>query len=243
MLYETKLDKLIGEIVLANDQAKKAAHVSSGKLSASGLGEPLQWQILKTLGIGERVVDEYTLRKFLRGQQIEEWLITHMDGLVKKQEPVTYRNVVGFMDALVDTANYDFPVGVIPHEVKSVTNAKFKRLVKQKEADIGHKLQAGLYALALEAKHYAVDYVASDDLRVMTFVYPTHEIKPAIDQIIDEYDAQLAKKQVPVFSPRQKWQAEPLYNKFPEWSELTQKEIDMVIKVHYPTIWEKYEKN
>lgn len=239
MFYETHLDKLIGEIVVVNNKVKRAAHVSSGKLSASGLGEPLQWQILKTLQIGEQVVDEYTLRKFLRGTQIEEWLVNHMDGLIKKQEPVIYRNVVGYMDALVDTKNYDFPVGVIPHEVKSVTNAKFKRLVKQREADIGHKLQAGLYALAVNSEYFAVDYVASDDLRVMSFVYRTAEIQPAIDQIITEYDNQLAKQQVPIFTPRQKWQADKLYNKFPEWSELTQNQIDLTIKVHYPTAWEK----
>lgn len=239
MLYETFLDKLIGTKLTALDQEKRNNHKSSGKLTASGLGDPLQWQVLKSLKIGERVVDEYTLRKFLRGQQIEEWFVSQLDDVVKKQEFVEYRGVIGFMDVLMDTKSCDFPVGVIPHEVKSVTNAKFKRLVKQKEADIQHRLQAGLYALATNSEHYAVDYIASDDLRVMTFVYKTTEIQPAIDQIITEYDAQMAKQQVPVFSARLAWQEQDLYNKFPEWSKLTQDEIDLVIKTHYPNVWLK----
>lgn len=240
MLVETHLDKEIDAALRVIADAETLKHVPSGKLSASGLMEPLQWQVLKALQAGTRVVDDYVLRKFVRGKQVEDWVTPLIPGAVEFQKFLTYRNVVGYADAIVDTKDYNHKIGIIPHEVKSVTNAKFKRLVKRGEADEGHKLQGGLYALATGATHFAIDYVASDDLRIMTFIYPITDMQQQIDQIIDAYDAQMAKQIVPVFEPRYKWQADKNYNKFPEWSDLTEKECQIALNYHYPGAWEKY---
>lgn len=240
MYIETALDKQINKDLRAANEAESAAHISSGGLSASGLMEPLQWQVLKSLVIGSREIEDYTLRKFIRGRQVEDWLMVHIPGLISTQERVEYRGVVGLMDAFVDTKDYDHNLGQIPHEVKSVTNAKFKRINKLKEADIGHKYQSGLYALAKGSTHYAIDYIAADDLRVLSFVFDVAEVKPEIDAIIDAYDAQMVKQIVPIFEPRIKWQADTLYQKFPDWATLTEKECTLALNYLYPEAWQKY---
>lgn len=239
MYNDSYVDRLVGQKLIERDAEESAKHISSGKLSASQLGSPLQWQILKTLGIGQRKVDEYTLRKFFRGKEIEKWLLSEMDGVIEQQKSIEYRGMVGFVDAMVDTKNYDFKFGVIPHEVKSVTNLKFKRIVSQKSADNGHILQAASYALATGSEHFAIDYVASDDLRILTFVYPVTGVKPVINAVIDRYQAQLKLKQVPIFIANEKWQSDIKYNNYPEWTDLTQDQIDLAIKIHYPKVWEK----
>lgn len=242
MFIETHLDKQIDNALRLQAEAEELKHTPSGKLSAGGLMEPLQWQVLKALQAGKRVVDDYTLRKFLRGKQVEDWLVKLVPGVLEAQKFVEYRGVVGYADAIVETDKYDFNLGIIPHEVKSVTNAKYKRIEKRKEADMGHKYQAALYALAIGASHYAIDYVASDDLRVLTFIYPTAEIKDEIDAIIDAYNAQMAKQVVPIFEPRYKWQADKMYNKFPEWANLTEAECNLALNHYYPGAWENYAK-
>lgn len=240
MLRETQLDNQISENIRRVDDARSLGHTPSGKLSASMLGLPVQWQVLKTLGVGTRVIDDYTLRKFLRGNHVEQWLIGEMPGLVEAQKFVEYRNAIGYVDAVVDTVNLDHQLGVIPFEIKSVTNAKFKRIEKAGEADIGHQLQAGLYALGLGSAHYALNYVASDDYRLLTYIYPTEEIKPLVDGIIDEYDNYISRREIPVFVAKQKWQANKEYQQYPEWQELTAEECQLAMQVHYPTAWEQY---
>ncbi len=188
------------------------------------------------LGIGSKQVDDYTLRKFNRGRDIEDWFLGLLPGVVEQQKDVEYRGVVGKIDALVDTTDHDNKLGVIPHEVKSVTNAKYKQLWSRRDADEGHKLQAALYALATNSEYFAIDYIASDDLRVITWIYRTEDYKAEIDQIIDTFQAQLAAKEIPVFTPRYKWQANPLYNAYPNWSELTQDEINHQAQ-EYPDLW------
>lgn len=239
MFVDTFLDKTITTNLREAEIAESAKHSPSGKLSASGLSSPVQWQVLKTLGVGVRHYDDYTLRKFKRGRDIEDWLMTHIPGIVETQKPVSYRNVVGLVDAVVDTADYDHKLGVIPHEVKSVTNAKYKRIEKEGRADEGHMFQGGLYALALGSPYYAIDYVASDDLRVLSYVYPTKDIKPAIEAIIDRYDDCIKRQVIPVFEARYKWQADKKYTQYEEWQGLTEEECAMALNYYYPGAWEK----
>lgn len=215
------IDKILTE---ANEK-KSRKHKSSGKLSAGMLGSPLQWQILKHLNVEQRPIDAYTLRKFKRGVDIEAWLQKHIPGLIDDQKFVEYRQTVGYIDALVDTESYNYPVGIIPHEIKSVTNAKYKWITSRGVPDDGHILQAGLYALAIGSDHFAIDYIASDDLRLTSFLLETKDYKERIDNIIDEYQEQLKKKEIPVFVPLQKWQANKIYNNYPSWSDLNQEEI------------------
>lgn len=227
MILDTYLDRKIGEALLKENEERESNHKSSGKLSASMLGWPLQWQILKSLGIPQEPKDEYTLRKFKRGNHVEDWLVEKLNP-VEKQKFVEYRDCIGYVDALVDTKDWDWKNGVIPLEIKSTTNLKFKRIVKQ-GADRSHKLQAGFYALALGTKHFGVTYVASDDYRVQTYIYETDSVKDEIEKIIDEFENQ-RKVGVPVFEPAEEWQAKKLYNNYPEWVELTQEQINDKIK-------------
>jgi len=214
---DTYLDTVIGEKILNQNKQERSNHKSSRKLSASMLGQPLQWQVLKFLNVPAKETDEYTVRKFLRGKQIEDWLISEMHCVEEKQKFVEYRDVIGYVDAMVDTAGNDFNVGIIPHEVKSVSNAKYKRITQQKGADKGHLLQAGLYALATESKHFAIDYVATDDLRVITYVIDTDDVRNEIEEIIDRYNKQIHKQVIPKFEAVEEWQANEKYCNYPDW--------------------------
>lgn len=218
------LDRLIDKKLLALNEIERANHTSSGKLSASMLGEPLQWQILKMRGVHTQPFDGYTLRKFLRGKQIESWVMQHMDAITT-QKYVEYRGCCGLIDAVVLSDDWDFKYGLIPHEVKSVANAKYKRILKEGQADPQHKLQAGFYAMATNASHYAIDYIASDDLRVTTYIYDVSDIENEIDMIIDNFNNALGEETIPVFIPRYKWQENIKYCRYPEWMNLTPIEL------------------
>lgn len=229
MKIDNFIDKKIGAEITADNNAKSLKHISSGKLSASRLGDPLQWQILYVLGVPQKPIDEYVLRKFLRGNQIEEWLVSKIEA-IETQKFVEYKNVVGYVDAVVETKDWDFWNGIIPLEVKSVSNAKFKRIEKQ-GADRGHKLQAGLYALAMGSNHFGVCYVATDDLRVQTYIYETAEIKDEVDSIIAKYDEARKNSIIPEFEAIEKWQGNVQYSKYPEWQQLTKDELVEKLKL------------
>jgi len=224
MKKDTFINAYVGKQVLDADIKEREAHKSSGKLSASALGQPLQWQILHCLGVEQKPFEEYTLRKFIRGKAVERWLLDIMPNVIEEQRFAGYRNCVGFIDAIVDTKKWDFPSGIIPVEIKSVSNAKFKRILRN-GADRSHKLQAGYYALCEETSRYAVIYVSTDDMRIETYIYETADIKDEIDSIITRFDKQW-KIGVPVFVPEEKWQENPKYNNYPNFSDLTQEEID-----------------
>jgi len=141
------LDKYIEDKLLSENEEERLNHTASGKLSASMLGQPLQWQILKVIGVPADDMEEYVTRKFARGNDVEEWLVSQMPGIVNKQKFVEYKNVVGYVDALVDMRDWNLEFDTLPHEIKSVSNAKYKRIQKT-EPDKSHCLQACLYALA-----------------------------------------------------------------------------------------------
>ena len=220
---DNSVDKFIGDKILEAALEREKSHKSSGKLSASMLGQPLQWQILKSEGIPQAEKDEFTLRKFLRGNEIEDWVIGEIPDVVDKQRFVEYRDVVGYVDVLADTKGWEFKNGIIPIEVKSVNNLKFKRILQQ-GADRSHKLQGGLYALAGGSAQFAVLYVATDDLRVHTLIFETAEVADEINKIITDYENQKKSGIIPKFEPCESWQANKLYNNYPDWSDLSEEE-------------------
>jgi len=225
MINDTYLDKKISVNLIQMDKEKKENHIPSGKLSASMLWWPLQWQILKMKGVPPKEFDEYVLRKFLRGNHVEDWLIEQMgNSVIDTQCQVEYRDVIGFIDAIVDMKLWENKLGIIPHEIKSVSNAKYRNILRQKSPDKAHLLQACLYAMATGKKHFAIDYVATDDYRVTTYIYKTEDYQDEVEKIIDEFNRQL-EIGVPVFEPREKWQAKAEYNNYPDWMELTEEEI------------------
>lgn len=216
MKTDLYLDKFIEQKFIEQNRVEKENHISSGKLSAGMLNDPLQWQILKVLGVEPRPLEEYVLRKFFRGKQIEDWLVNEIPDVIEKQKFVEYNKCVGYFDAMVDTKNWDCMVGVIPVEIKTLSNAKYKRILEN-TPDKGHILQGALYGLAKKTDHFAIIYVASDDLRIKTYIYETKEFKQDIDEIIRRFYEQLATGIVPEFNPNEKWQADPKYNKYPDF--------------------------
>lgn len=161
---------------------------------------------------------------------MEDWLVTQIPGIIEKQKFVEYRGVVGYMDVYVDASSYEFSQSRMVHEIKSVTNAKFKNITTGSKPDEGHCLQACLYAKAVKCNYFAIDYVASDDLRVTTFIQETKDWSKEVDNIIDAYNEQLLKGEIPVFEPRYAWQKNKIYNNYPEWSDLTEEEIKEKVK-------------
>jgi hypothetical protein len=225
---DTKLDKTISENITKENKEKKEEHTPSGKLSASILGWPTQWQVLKYLGIPQPPFDEYVLRMFLRGRHVEDYIVSQMDG-AKTQVKVEYRNCVGYLDALWNDEI---------REVKSVKNSKYSFITKAKEADHQHKLQGCYYAMGLEKEWYYIDYVAADDYRVTSFSYETDELRSEVDQIITEYEEAIKSKTVPLFKPRYAWQEKSQYNNYPEFMGASPKRINDLLK-YYKVKWDK----
>lgn len=225
ILVDNSIDKEIAFKLKEDEKKRSAEHKSTGKLAASRLPWPVQWQILHYLGVEKKPFDDYTLRKFKRGRDVEDWLIGNILNLVESQKFLEYRNTVGFADTIVDTKLYENPVGVIPIEIKSTANSKFKWIKQNQEPDDGHILQGCLYALAEDSSHFGVTYVASDDYRTLTFILETKWYKQRVDTIIDTYQEQVDKREVPVFEPLYSWQKSQKYSPYPEWADLTEKEI------------------
>jgi hypothetical protein len=220
MIIDEHLSRSIAKSVLAESEKEKENHIPSGKLSASILGFPLQWQILKNIGVPMEEMDEYTLRKFQRGKDVEDRIVGWMPDVVETQKEVEYRGVIGYADAIIDTKDYDFKCGIIPHEIKSVTNAAFKWI--KGAPSRSHKLQATLYALALGSEYAAVDYIASDDYRVQTFVFPATDCKEEIDKIINDYNQHIKAGILPMFEEKEPWHIKPDYQKYVEFYRLSE---------------------
>lgn len=232
------LDKYIEEQLVKKAEEERLHHTSSGKLSASVLGNPVQWQTLKVIGVPGDEMEEYVTRKFARGNDVEDWLVSQMPGIVNKQKFVEYKNTVGYVDALIDMRDWKLEFETLPHEIKSVSNAKFKRIQKT-EPDNPHILQACLYALALGTDKFCIDYVASDDYRVETYMFDTKDYKDEVDKIIDTFYIQLASGFVPAFEAIQEWQDNDKYANYRRFKDLGPIEIDDVLSKEYPEAYAK----
>ncbi len=203
MKVNPKIQDLIAVKVLAEAENR----APSGRLSASKLGWPLQWQMLNWFKVPQKPLDEYTLRKFQRGKDVEDrimvWLAPEKN---KMQVETFYRGVAGIADVILE----------YPIEVKSVTNRAFKHKMKDGPTR-SHRAQAELYAKGEGFDTFGIAYVASDDYRVLCFEEP---VTGLVDEIIDRYDAQKLLGTVPVFGEEEPWQGNPDYNPYPEWQHL-----------------------
>lgn len=201
-------------------------HISSGGLSASNIWWPLQWQILKSMGIFSEV-DDYALGLFERGNEVEESCILDIPDVIERQKPVNYKGVVGIVDAIVDTKSFEKNYGIVPIEIKSVKNAKFTRILKADDSDLQYRLQATVYALALKSDHYGVVIKSADDGRVLTYFYQTADTADFVENVISEYSMAKQKGVVPEFSIRHdnfKWAEKETYNQYPEFMKLSSEE-------------------
>jgi hypothetical protein len=233
------LQSHIYENLMAENKEKRAEHKSSGKLTASSLGDPLQHQILHTIGVPKDTVDGYTLCKFARGEHVEEWLVSRMPGVVDKQRLLEYKDTIGYADTVIDMREWNMPeIGTIPHEIKSTTNAGFKWIVKD-GAKRSHLLQGALYALAMGTEHFAIDYVASDDYRVEPFLYEVSDYREDVDSIIERFNLQLRSGIVPEFKAEEVWQEKLEYNSYSAFMRLSEKEIVKKLEKEYPESYKK----
>ena len=234
MQLSQTISRAIKEKLRAKYELERKQHTPSGKLSAGRLGDPLQWQVLHTIGVPAKEADDYALQVFTRGDDVEEWLVKMIPGLIEKQMFLEYRNVVGYADTVIDTKDYDFKVGIVPNEIKSVKNSAYKYIVKENKPKIHHVYQAVLYGLAMGVDNVYLTYVASDDYRVLSFVLDVKDYKEEIDQIIDDYDQAMKlwkeKGLIPKFEPKQKWQANQKYNPYPKFMKLTSQEAGLKVK-------------
>lgn len=219
---DATIDNAIEVALLEDNNEKDAKHKRSGKLSASRLGDPLQWQILYALGVPQKELEPYVVRKFLRGTQVEDWVMNYLNPFAT-QDFCEYRGVVGYADSLVDTKNWENNYGIIPVEVKSVSSAKFKR-VSEQGIDHSHKLQAGLYGKAKGTDHFAVCYISTDDYRVLTIIEETKKVQKEIDEVITKYEDARSRGIIPKFEAVEKWQENLEYCKYPDWLGLSEEE-------------------
>lgn len=224
------LDAIISKTLRREHEEQRAAHTPSGKLSASQLSKPLLEQVLKIIGVPEKPIEDYTLRLFKRGNQVEDWIVSMLpDG--EEQKEVEYKGVIGFVDKMLDE----------PVEIKSVKSSQWKWLQKQ-GARWSHKLQGGLYALGTDSDKYQILYVVADDFRTMSFIYETKDIKDEIDGIINEVKRQLIKGELPPFEAREPWQEGENYSKYSPYPEFISLDPDLAmtkLKNSYPNAYEK----
>lgn len=239
-IIDTTINQYIDAELIRLNEERENNHESSGKLSASMLYQPVRFQLLKTLGAPRKKFDPYTLAKFKRGADVEDWFVTQLDGagvlvshfeldgkynLVvdddKTQARAEYRECIGYIDSVIDTDKMQAKKGIIPNEIKSVTNMKMKRIVKT-GIDWHYKIQACLYALAMGVDHFAVTVVSAEDLRAQTHIFQTREMKRDVDHAISEYMKALENykkdRTLPKFEANEhvKWTGDIKYAMFPE---------------------------
>jgi len=232
MIIDTYYQDLIDKQLIADNKAREAKHTSSGLLSASMLYQPLRFQVMKSIGIPTKKFEPYLLGKFKRGNDVEDWFVERMKKiLVDTQVEVKYRGAIGYLDAILKSDKAQFKKGNIPHEVKSVTNAKLKRITKT-EVDYHFKLQACFYALGLKSEYYALDIISAEDLRVNTYIFQTRLLTSDVNKTIESYDKAMKdwkeKQILPKFevNPKVPWTKNLAYAPFEEkYLKMTDKDL------------------
>lgn len=156
--------------------------------------------------------------------------------LGERQPKATYRNAIGYIDAVVNHANMQFKGGIIPHEIKSVKNAKLSR-IKKTGIDWHYKIQACFPALAMGVDHYAVDIVSAEDYQVDVNIFQTRFMKREVDNTISAYDKAMEtwenNRILPKFEPNPnvKWTANRQYAMFEEeWIDGSDKDTIAMIE-------------
>ena len=131
-----------------------------------------------------------------------------------------------------EMSGYDVAKAIRSFESKRswITNMKFKWLLKDAQSSRGHKLQSGLYSLALNLPKFSVLYVASDDYRTLHLVYDTKDIKDEVDTVIDVFNKTWKLKKIPIFEVIEKWQSNLMYNSFPDWVNHKETKLNEIAK-------------
>lgn len=183
--------------------------------------------------------------------ELEEFKKTHpaiVDIDEEDQAVIDHLGVTGHIDAIVDHEKWDHDElkthGIFPHEIKTITNADYNRnfgprAYHKPEAKHSHVLQGAFYAMALGKKVFFVDYAASDDYRMASFLYEVAEVEDEVRQIIREAKEQLAIGKVPLFVARENWQTKPEYYAYPTWMNMGEDEMEERLKTEYPEAYKR----
>lgn len=214
-MHKLNIAKIVTESLRAEEKQRSDDHVASGKLSASDLGSPVQWQVLRYLGVPKRETDDYELGKFKRGRDVEDFLTGIIakvpETKIEQQVKCEYRDCVGYLDVFLDNDE------VI--EVKSCVNMAFKHIQKEERAKYGHILQACYYAMALGRDEFSVVYVSSDDYRILRFDYRTKNYLDKVNNAIDAFQTAVRLKEIPKFVALETWQSLDQYNRYADWKD------------------------
>lgn len=228
---------ILNKGIVAEEAQRKIDHDQkerTHKLSASSLGMPVQWQILKYLGVQRKSDDEFDLLKFRRGRDVEDFLVgmiqAHGGMEIQTQFECHYRDCIGYLDLLIKTEN-----GWHPVEIKSTNNLAYKHLLKEGNAKKNHALQAAFYAVALGYESFTVCYINSDTYQTISFTYKTNDFKAEIDSIIDNFLYFVEEKRIPEFKPTEKWMANEQYQQYPEFANMELGELYKKAKELYGT--------
>jgi hypothetical protein len=250
MITSTHNPKLTQEIYMKLRKAaveRELAHTRSGKLSAGKLGAPLLEQVLYVIGVPTKPNEDYTLGLFRRGSDVEDAIC----GLIEPDEQqveVFYRDTIGIVDAIRNGMVY---------EIKSVKSSMWQYIdptnTQMKRAAIkgnpmerqytgpkrSHVLQAVQNGLALGKDQVTVLYVCADDYRTAAHIISVAEVKPEVDRVIDQFNAQLESKMLPRFEPLESWQTNPQYSNYPDWISLEPEQMMEKLKQQYPESYKR----
>ena len=232
MILDDTVNQELASFLTKKNEEERRSH--SGKLMASMLGMPTLWQILSSISIPDKPFDAYTLAKFKRGQDVEKEMLPFVKGTIATQKEIIVGHAKGYADAIIDTQQYAVKCGVIPLEIKSVTNAKFRRILKE-GAQKGHLLQGGFYALGEKSTHFGLLYVASDDYRTLLMIEELAKVKEEITSEMQAYEKAITSKMIPVFDPKEKWHTKEEYMKYIDWCTLSEDQIMQKLQSEFPT--------
>jgi len=235
-----RLNVILAKYRREQNDNERANHVSSGKVNPSGLGQPIQWQVLRILGVPQKQIDDYTLGVFRRGNSTENDIIEEFEGIgiVKgKQLKIDWNGMFGYIDSVMDLTRIGLKE--LPIEIKSIKNAKWARIVKEGKPDNSNALQASVYALATKESVGVVLYVSAEDYRVMLFFVNPSDYLERIKETVQTIQNCIKNGFVPRFEARESWQALTQYNNYPEWSQLSEEEIIAKLKKEYPKAYSK----
>lgn len=220
---------LFDDYINKRDEERKANHTPSGKLSASQLGYPTQWQVLKYLQVNPKPFDEFTLYRMLRGVEVEDRVveILKQQYTLEQQVKVEFMDAIGYLDILLDDDGVKLPI-----EVKSVANSKFAH-IKKSGADLQHVLQACFYALGLNLDRFSILYVSSDDYQRQHLLFNTNDYEEEVINTIKEYNRALDNREIPLFEAKLKWQENPKYNNYDKYMSMDERQLKKLAKKLY----------
>jgi hypothetical protein len=206
---------------------RKESKIPSGNITPSRLLWPDQHKKLwmMRVPIAERKLSIATMRRMERGNIIEQWLLDTVPPL-DDQMVINYRGVEGKADRLEDSSSWGFGQDTMLNEIKSVTDEfnAFYPLSKWEEVKdrplYEHCIQQATYALGRGDLYFAVSYVRSEDLCIITHVMLTDHFRKDVNLLIDNLEGLKMLRTIPMYKP-----TSDTYNRYPEYRHMSAEEL------------------